>query len=78
MTKRGCHLMMWMCLLAPAAAFGQTPAGEGGPQAALRDIRRGLMFVFDLDGGGIAWSEPSLDITADVIKQLALAATTKR
>jgi outer membrane protein len=188
MMKRVCHLLMWMCALAPAAAFGQTPAGEGGAQAAVRDIRlasfspqrafsesaegkagiarltalqtekarqideknkalqteeqtlqqsanalsdearirrtreveqfridvqrfiqdaqaevtgaqrevessflvklrpavekiardRGLLFVFDLDGAGIAWSEPTLDITADVIKQLALAATTKR
>ena len=39
MTKRFCQFVMWMCVLAPAAALGQTPAGEGGAQAALRDIR---------------------------------------
>ena len=39
MTKPFCQFVMWMCVLAPAAALGQTPAGEGGAQAALRDIR---------------------------------------
>lgn len=33
---------------------------------------RGLLFIFDLDGGDIAWADASLDITGDVIKQLAL------
>jgi Skp family chaperone for outer membrane proteins len=33
---------------------------------------KGLQFVFNLDGGQIAWADPSMDITADVIKRLTL------
>jgi outer membrane protein len=31
---------------------------------------KGLQFVFNLDSGLIAWSDPSMDITSDVVKQL--------
>jgi outer membrane protein len=31
---------------------------------------KGLQLVFNLDDGLLAWADPSLDITADVIKQL--------
>jgi outer membrane protein len=33
---------------------------------------KGLQFVFNLDGGLIAWADPSMDITTDVVKQLAV------
>jgi outer membrane protein len=35
--------------------------------------QRGLQIVFNLDDGPIAWADPSLDITPDVVKQLAQA-----
>jgi hypothetical protein len=31
---------------------------------------KGLQLVFNLDDGLLAWADPSLDITADVIKRL--------
>jgi Skp family chaperone for outer membrane proteins len=33
---------------------------------------KGLQMIFNLDEGLIAWTDPSLDITSDVVKQLAL------
>ena len=33
---------------------------------------KGLQLVFNVDEGAIAWFDPSLDITGDVVKQLAL------
>jgi outer membrane protein len=39
---------------------------------------RGLQLIFDLDATTVAWAEPSLDITADVITQLARAAATSK
>jgi outer membrane protein len=35
---------------------------------------KGLQIVFNLDDGLISWADASLDITPDVVKQLALAA----
>jgi outer membrane protein len=35
---------------------------------------KGLQIVFNLDDGLISWADSSLDITPDVVKQLALAA----
>ena len=34
---------------------------------------KGLQIVFNLDDGLISWFDPSLDITAEVVKQLAVA-----
>jgi outer membrane protein len=34
---------------------------------------KGLQIVFNLDEGLISWADPSLDITTEVVKQLALA-----
>jgi len=34
---------------------------------------KNLQVVFNLDGDLVAWADPSLDITDDVVKQLALA-----
>ena len=34
---------------------------------------RGIQLVFNLDDDSIAWADASLDITAEVVKQLALA-----
>jgi outer membrane protein len=34
---------------------------------------KGLQFVFNLDTGSISWADPSMDITSDVLKQLAVA-----
>lgn len=36
------------------------------------DMTRGVELVLNLDGDTIAWVDPSLDITAEVVKQLAL------
>ncbi|HET9833112.1 MAG TPA: OmpH family outer membrane protein [Vicinamibacterales bacterium] len=33
---------------------------------------KGLQLVFNVDEGAVAWFDPSLDITGDVVKQLAL------
>jgi Skp family chaperone for outer membrane proteins len=33
---------------------------------------RGIQLVFNVDAGTIAWFDPSLDITAEVVKQVAL------
>jgi Skp family chaperone for outer membrane proteins len=33
---------------------------------------KGLQIVFNADDGGIVWFEPTLDITTDVVKQIAL------
>jgi Skp family chaperone for outer membrane proteins len=40
---------------------------------ALAEVARekSLALVFDLDGGAIAWADPALDITGEVVKQLA-------
>ena len=37
---------------------------------------RGLSFIFDAAGGGIAWANPALDVTADVILALDAAPPT--
>jgi hypothetical protein len=34
---------------------------------------KGLQIVFNLDDGTISWADPSLDISAEVVRQLALA-----
>ena len=34
---------------------------------------KGLQIVFNLDNGLISWADTSLDITPEVVKQLALA-----
>jgi len=39
---------------------------------------KGLQIVFNLDDGPIAWADPSLDITSDVVKQLAPAVARPR
>ena len=36
---------------------------------------KGIQLIFNLDAGTMIWADPSLDITDDVVKQLALAAT---
>jgi Skp family chaperone for outer membrane proteins len=33
---------------------------------------KGLQMVFNVDEGAVAWFDPSLDITSDVVRQLAL------
>jgi Skp family chaperone for outer membrane proteins len=33
---------------------------------------KGLQIVFNADDGQVAWFDPSVDITSDVVKQLAL------
>jgi outer membrane protein len=33
---------------------------------------KGLQMVFNVDGGQVAWFDPSVDITSDVVKQLAV------
>jgi Skp family chaperone for outer membrane proteins len=35
---------------------------------------QGIQLIFNLDGDMIAWSDPALDITPEVVKQLVLAA----
>ena len=34
---------------------------------------KGLQIVFNLDDGLISWADPSLDMTPEVVKQLAVA-----
>lgn len=33
---------------------------------------KGLQLIFNIDGPQVVWFDPSLDITSDVVKQLAL------
>ncbi len=55
-----------------AFVFKFTPAVEKVAK------EKGLQIVFNLDGGLISWADSSLDITPDVVKELALAAAPGR
>jgi Skp family chaperone for outer membrane proteins len=46
---------------------GQTPAGKFGRAVDSVAKKRGLLFVVNQDSGVLAWADPKLDITPDVI-----------
>ena len=47
------------------------------PAVAQVAKERGLQFVLNADQGAILWADSSFDITAEVVKRMALAQTQK-
>jgi outer membrane protein len=47
------------------------------PAVAQVAKERGIQFVLNADQGTIVWADPSFDITAEVVKRIALAQTQK-